>query len=76
LAGNLFFSWVECLTLYISKDVVEKGFDVLKNDIDLMLANLRTNSCLRVYLFIAFIALIFRKVGVRGQRIPSSSEVG
>jgi transposase len=54
------FSWVECLSLYRSKDVVEKGFDVLKNDIDLMPANLRTNSSLRGYLFIAFIALILR----------------
>ena len=33
-------SWVECLSLYRSKDVVEKGFDV-KNDIDLMPANLK-----------------------------------
>jgi transposase len=54
------FSWIECLSLYRSKDVVEKGFDILKNDIDLMPANLRTNSTLRGYLFIAFIALIFR----------------
>ena len=54
------FSWAECLSLYRSKDVVEKEFDVLKNDIDLMPANLRTNSSLRGYLFIAFIALILR----------------
>jgi transposase len=54
------FSWEECLSLYRSKDVVEKGFDVLKNDIDLMPANLRTNSSLRGYLFIAFLALILR----------------
>jgi transposase len=54
------FSWVECLALYRSKDVVEKGFDVLKNDIELMPANLRTNSSLRGYLFIAFLALILR----------------
>ncbi len=54
------FSWVECLSLHRSKDIVEKGFDVLKNDIDLMPANLRTNSILRGYLFIAFIALILR----------------
>jgi transposase len=54
------FSWVECLSLYRSKDVVEKGFDVLKNDIELMPANLRTNSSLRGYLFIAFLALILR----------------
>ena len=32
----------------------------MKNDIDLMPANLRTNSSLRGYLFIAFIALILR----------------
>jgi transposase len=54
------FSWEECLSLYRSKDVVEKGFDVLKNDIDLMPANLRTNSSLRGYLFVAFLALILR----------------
>ena len=54
------FSWMECLSLYRSKDVVEKGFDVLKNDIELMPVNLRTNSSLRGYLFIAFIALILR----------------
>jgi transposase len=54
------FSWMECLSLYRSKDVVEKGFDVLKNDIDLMPANLRTDSSLRGYLFIAFLALILR----------------
>ena len=59
------FSWVECLSLYRSKDVVEKGFDVLKNDIDLMPANLRTNSSLRGYLFIAFLALIFRMKLIR-----------
>ncbi|MDD3710606.1 MAG: IS1634 family transposase, partial [Methanothrix sp.] len=54
------FSWMECLSLYRSKDVVEKGFDVLKYDIELMPTNLRTNSSLRGYLFIAFIALILR----------------
>lgn len=54
------FSWVECLALYRSKDVVEKGFDVLKNDIELMPANLRTNSSLKGYLFVSFLALILR----------------
>jgi transposase len=54
------FSWVECLSLYRSKDVVEKGFDVLKNDIDLMPANVRSDSSLRGYLFVAFLALILR----------------
>lgn len=54
------FSWMECLSLYRSKDVVEKGFDVLKNDIDLMPSNLRTTNNLRGYLFVAFLALILR----------------
>ena len=53
-------SYTTCLSLYRSKDVVEKGFDVLKNDIELMPANLRTNSSLRGYLFISFLALILR----------------
>lgn len=59
------FSWIECLSLYRSKDVVEKGFDVLKNDIDIMPANLRTNSSLRGYLFISFLALILRMKLIR-----------
>jgi transposase len=54
------FSWEECLSLYRSKDVVEKGFDILKNDIELIPMNVRTDSSLRGYLFVAFIALILR----------------
>jgi transposase len=54
------FSWEECLSLYRGKDTVEKGFDILKNDIDLMPANVRKDSTLRGYLFIAFLALILR----------------
>lgn len=54
------FTWEECLSLYRSKDVVEKGFDILKNDIDLMPVHIRTESTLRGYLFVAFLALILR----------------
>ena len=54
------FSWTECLSLYRSKDVVEKGFDVLKSDIELMPTNLRTDNSLKGYLFVAFVALILR----------------
>jgi transposase len=54
------FSWEDCLSLYRSKDVVEKGFDVLKNDVELMPTNLRTDNSLKGYLFVAFIALILR----------------
>jgi transposase len=55
------FSWEECLSLYRGKDTVEKGFDILKNDIDLMPAHVRTDNTLRGYLFIAFLALILRR---------------
>ncbi|MDD1752078.1 MAG: IS1634 family transposase, partial [Methanotrichaceae archaeon] len=54
------FSWEECLSLYRGKDAVEKGFAILKNDIDLMPAHVRTDNTLRGYLFIAFLALILR----------------
>jgi len=54
------FSWEECLSLYRVKDVVEKGFDILKNDLELMPMNVRTDSSLRGYLFIEFLALILR----------------
>ena len=54
------FSWEECLSLYRGKDVVEKGFDILKNDLELMPMNVRTDSSLRGYLFIEFLALILR----------------
>lgn len=54
------FSWDECLALYRSKDVVEKGFDVLKNDIEIMPSHLKTNSSLKGYFFVAFLALILR----------------
>jgi len=43
-----------------SKDIGENGFDVLKNDVDLMPANVRTDSVLRGDLFIAFLALVLR----------------
>ena len=46
--------------LYRSKDVVEKGFDVLKNDIELMPTNIRNDNSIKGYLFVAFVALILR----------------
>jgi len=54
------FGWEECLSLYRSKDVVEKGFDVMKNELDVMPANVRKDSTMRGYLFICFLSLILR----------------
>jgi len=53
-------TWDDCLSLYRSRDLVEKAFDVLKNDIDVMPVNVRTDSSLRGYLFACFISLIMR----------------
>lgn len=54
------FEWEECLSLYRSKDVVEKGFDILKNDIEVMPANVRKDTTMNGYLFICFLSLILR----------------
>jgi transposase len=68
------FSWEECLSLYRGKDAVEKGFDILKNDIDLMPAHVRTDNTLRGYLFVAFLALILRMKLMRLMREANLSK--
>jgi len=45
---------------YRSKDIVEKGFDILKNELDVMPANVRKDSTLKGYLFLSFLSLILR----------------
>ncbi|MDW7758991.1 MAG: IS1634 family transposase, partial [Desulfuromonadales bacterium] len=54
------FGWEECLSLYRSKDVVEKGFDIMKNDLEVMPANVRKDTTMKGYLFICFLSLILR----------------
>ncbi len=56
--GN--FSWNECLSLYKSKDVVEKVFDTLKNDIETAPMNVKKDGTLRGLVFICFLATIIR----------------
>lgn len=56
--GNL--EWDECLSLYRSKDIVEKGFYFLKNYIEVPPANVKKNSTLKGHLFICFVSLIIR----------------
>lgn len=52
--------WDECLSIYRSKDVVEKGFDALKNELEAMPANVRKDATVRGYLFVCFLALLMR----------------
>ena len=54
------FAWDECLALYRCKDIVEKVFAVLKNDIDALPLNVRKDATVAGYLFVCFLALILR----------------
>lgn len=52
--------WLSCLTLYRERDVVEKCFLRMKNDLDTLPLNARREDSVRGYLFMVFIALIIR----------------
>jgi len=54
------FEWDECLPLYRCKDVVEKRFSMLKNDIEAVPMNVRKDSTVSRYLFVCFLSLILR----------------
>jgi transposase len=60
LTYNGTFSPDECLLTYRERDVVEKGFDQLKNDVKKIPLNVKKDDTLRGLLFIYFIALILR----------------
>jgi transposase len=52
--------WQECLSNYRGKDLIEKGFEILKNDLDLNTPNVQKEDTLRGLLFVGFISLILR----------------
>lgn len=54
------FTADECLQAYRERDVVEKGFDQLKNDVKKIPLGVKKDQTLRGLLFIYFIALILR----------------
>ena len=58
-------TWDECLSLYRSRDLVEKLFDVLKNDLEIMPINVKTHESLTGLLFIAYLSLLIRMHIVR-----------
>lgn len=66
------FEWDQCISFYRSKDMVEKGFDYLKNDIEITPLNTKTESTLRGYLFVCFLALIIR---MKLQRMIKEGEI-
>ena len=54
------FTWDECLSLYRSRDLVERSFDILKNDLDIMPLNIKKRESLCGLLFISFLSLLMR----------------
>ena len=52
--------WRECLATYRSKDIVEKGFDMLKNELKLLPLNAQRDSTLKGLLFGFFLAQMLR----------------
>ena len=51
---------MECLTVYRERDVVEKGFKTMKNDIQSLPLNTKKDSTTKGFLFVCFIGLIIR----------------
>jgi transposase len=54
------FTWDECLSLYRSRDLVERSFDLLKNDLELLPLNVKRRESLCGLLFISFLSLLLR----------------
>jgi transposase len=52
--------WMECLTVYRERDIVEKGFKIMKNDIQSLPLNTNKDSTTKGFIFICFIGLIIR----------------
>lgn len=53
-------SWDECLSMYREKDIAEKAFKAIKNDIRLRPLNVKKTETLQGLLLACFIALIIR----------------
>ena len=52
--------WMECLTTYRERYVVEKGFKTMKNDIQSLPLNTKKDSTTKGFIFVCFIGLIIR----------------
>ncbi|MGP8329894.1 MAG: IS1634 family transposase, partial [Methanosarcinaceae archaeon] len=54
------FDWMMCLSTYRERDIIEKGFDTLKNDLQALPLNAKTESTIRGLLFVNYLSLIVR----------------
>jgi transposase len=56
--GN--FSWIETLSAYKNKDLIEKGFNTLKNDMEIHTPNMQKTESLKGLVFLSVIGLMLR----------------
>ena len=66
LGYNGEYTPLECLSIYRNRDSIEKGFRILKTDMDIFLMRGRKESTIRGMLFIFFISFIIRTALMRG----------
>ena len=60
IAINGDYSWDTCLSMYREKELIERSFNILKNDLELSTPNVQKDSTLKGLMFICLIALIIR----------------
>jgi transposase len=53
-------SWDTCLSVYKEKELIEKSFDILKNDLEFSTPQVHKDTTLKGLMFISLIALIIR----------------
>lgn len=56
--GN--FDWVHCLSTYRERDSIEKNFNMLKNELDMLPLNTQKESTTKGFIFVNFLSLIIR----------------
>lgn len=54
------YSWDTCLSAYKEKELIERSFDILKNDLKLSTPEVSKDSTLKGLMFISLVALIIR----------------
>ena len=55
-------SWDDVLSMYRERDVVEKLYDELKNDLDLLPLRVHKNETLRGLVFVYFVSMVIRSL--------------
>jgi transposase len=60
LYKNNNIDWAECLDTYRSRDLIEKGFDILKNDLELATPGVHKVDTLKGMMFVCYLGLLLK----------------